>query len=132
MRKIFAAFLPLGLMLSGFATEALAESRYTFEKTDKNILRFDNQTGQIDKCMVENDAVKCALSTDDRLALEKQIADLKARIAELETGKNEKPPLSKEEVDHAFDMMKYLMNKFQGLMKDEENGQTMTPAPQRL
>lgn len=131
MGKFFAGILSIGFLVVSLSSEASAQSRYSFEKIDHdNILRLDSQTGQIDKCAVEKDGVKCTLSADDRVALEKQITDLKTRVAELETGKDQKPIMSKKEIDQAFDMMKYFADKFQGIMKDEQKEQT--PLPQSL
>lgn len=110
-------------------TQTLASApdtqRYSIEKTESGILRLDRQTGEVALCREQAGKVECAetkpaqLKSDERvLLLEKQVADLAARIAILEKGGISTGKLpSEDEFGKGLSYMERFMRSFMGVAK---------------
>lgn len=103
-------------------TVEAADHRFEFQKVEDGYLRFDSDTGSIDKCLDKDGKITCTISNDDRARLEQEIKTLKDKIAALEenktTAKSTLP--SKEDMDQAYDTMKYFFDKFKNDFKSDE------------
>ena len=112
----FSFVLPLS------TTVEAADHRFEFEKVEDGYLRFDSDTGSIDKCLDKDGKITCTISNDDRARLEQEIKTLKDKIAALEenktTAKSTLP--SKQDMDQAYDTMKYFFDKFKNDFKSDE------------
>ena len=112
----FSFVLPLS------TTVEAADHRFEFQKVEDGYLRFDSDTGSIDKCLDKDGKITCTISNDDRARLEQEIKTLKDKIAALEenktTAKSTLP--SKEDMDQAYDTMKYFFDKFKNDFKSDE------------
>lgn len=71
-----------------------ASSRFSFYRVDGGFLRFDTQTGQIGFCNSHNESWSCEAVPENRAALEKQIEQLRAEVADLkkQLKTQEEPP----------------------------------------
>lgn len=106
--------------------------RYSMEKTEAGIIRLDRQTGEFSLCKEQAGKVECAetkpaqLSNDERvILLEKQVADLTARIAKLEKSGVANGTLpSEEEFEKGLSYMERFMRSFMGVAKSLDE-----PAP---
>lgn len=103
-------------------TVEAADHRFEFQKVEDGYLRFDSDTGSIDKCLDKDGKITCTISNDDRARLEQEIKTLKDKIAALEenktTAKSTLP--SKQDMDQAYDTMKYFFDKFKNDFKSDE------------
>lgn len=112
----FSFVLPLSTLVEA------ADHRYEFQKVEDGYLRFDSDTGSIDKCLDKDGKITCTISNDDRARLEQEIRTLKDKIAALEenktTAKSTLP--SKQDMDQAYDTMKYFFDKFKNDFKSDE------------
>ena len=103
-------------------TVEAADHRFEFQKVEDGYLRFDSDTGSIDKCVEQRGEFTCTISNDDRARLEQEIKTLKDKITQLEenktTAKSTLP--SKEDMDQAYDTMKYFFDKFKNDLKNDE------------
>lgn len=99
-----------------------ADHRYEFQKVEDGYLRFDSDTGSIDKCLDKGGNITCTIANDDRARLEQEIKTLKDKITQLEetktTTKSTLP--SKQDMDQAYDTMKYFFDKFKNDFKNDE------------
>lgn len=122
------SLLPKVIIMATLATIAIptysyaSDNRFQFQKTDEGILRFDGETGRIDKCTDKAGKIDCILSDDDRTNYEQEIKALKEKITSLEHEKNApKSNLpSKQEIDQAYGIMKYLFDKFNNDFKPDQ------------
>lgn len=116
--------LATSLVLPLSTTVEAADHRYEFQKVEDGYLRFDSDTGSIDKCLDKDGKITCTISNDDRARLEQEIKALKDKIAALEenktTAKSTLP--SKQDMDQAYDTMKYFFDKFKNDFKNDETG----------
>lgn len=130
--KMTKSFFEKVLLITAFSLLAVptlsqaqaAENRFQFQKTDNGILRFDGETGSIDKCSEKDGTINCTLSNDDRAHYEQEIKSLKEKIATLEQNKQEnKSNLpTKQDLDQAYGIMKYFFDKFHDdVNKDRSN-----------
>ncbi|WP_297322049.1 hypothetical protein [uncultured Bartonella sp.] len=115
---IFTSFCALCLATNGQA----ADHRYEFQKFEDGFLRFDSDTGSIDKCLDKDGKITCVISDDDRARYEQEIKTLKDRIAALEQQKSAAKATfpNKQDMDQAYDTMKYFFDKFKNDFKDDE------------
>lgn len=119
--------LVIGLNHAPAQAQTLAPDtqRYSIEKTESGILRLDRQTGEVALCREQAGKVECAetkpaqLKSDERVfLLEKQVADLTARIAELEKGGISTGKLpSEDEFEKGLSYMERFMRSFMGVAK---------------
>ncbi|MBX8800630.1 hypothetical protein HBA92_07665 [Ochrobactrum sp. MR28] len=122
---IISALTGLALVWGMSPSPAQDMQRYSMEKTDSGIIRLDRQTGEFALCKEQAGKVECAetkpaqLSNDERtLLLEKQVADLTARIAQLEkTGVANSTLPSEEEFEKGLGYMERFMRSFMGVAK---------------
>jgi hypothetical protein len=86
------ALAALGLA-GGFATlsgmahgadAAAGADRYVLERLAEGYLRLDRTTGATDFCAVKEGSLACAPAAEERAAMDKRIADLTARVGDLE------------------------------------------------
>ncbi|WP_297327652.1 hypothetical protein [uncultured Bartonella sp.] len=112
----FSFVLPLS------TTVEAADHRFEFQKVEDGYLRFDSDTGSIDKCLEKRGEITCTISNDDRARLEQEIKTLKDKITQLEENKTTtKSTLpSKQDMDQAYDTMKYFFDKFKNDLKTDE------------
>lgn len=75
--------------------QAAVPSRYEFNHVDKDILRLDNNTGQVSLCSQHAAGWACDAVPEERAALEKEIARLQDEVAALkqEAASLREPPL---------------------------------------
>lgn len=122
---IISALTGLALVWSMSPSPAQDMQRYSMEKTEAGIIRLDRQTGEFALCKEQAGKVECAetkpaqLSNDERVALlEKQVADLTARITKLEkNGATNGTLPSEEEFEKGLSYMERFMRSFMGVAK---------------
>lgn len=129
---VLSALTGLALMFGLNHSYAQDAQRYSMEKTDSGIVRLDRQTGEFALCKEQAGKVECAetkpvaLKSDERvLLLEKQVADLTARIAKLENNVPTSSGLPSEaEFEKSLSYMERFMRSFMGVAKSFDE-----PAP---
>lgn len=65
------------------ATPSAPDARWSFKRVDDGFVRLDGKTGQVAHCTPVHAGWACQAVPEDRAALEKQVADLKAEVASL-------------------------------------------------
>ncbi len=133
---VISALTGLALVLGFGVAPAPAQDmqRYAMEKTESGIVRLDRQTGAFVLCKEQAGTIVCAegnaatLSKDERIILlEKQVADLTARVAKLEkAGVSNGSLPSEEEFEKGLSYMERFMRSFMGVAKSLDE-----PAPNR-
>ena len=113
---VLASCCAIGLTTIGSA----ADHRFEFQKVDDGYLRLDTDTGSIDKCLDKDGKITCAISGDERARYEQEIKTLKDKIAELQQNKATTGLPSKQDMDQAYDTMKYFFDKFKNDFKDNQ------------
>lgn len=129
---VLSALTGLALVWSMSPSPAQDMQRYSMEKTEAGIIRLDRQTGEFALCKEQAGKIECAetkpaqLSNDERtVLLEKQVADLTARIAKLEkSGVANSTLPSEEEFEKGLGYMERFMRSFMGVAKSLDE-----PAP---
>ncbi len=129
---VLSALTGLALVWGMSPSPAQDMQRYSMEKTEAGIIRLDRQTGEFALCKEQSGKIECAetkpaqLSSDERtLLLEKQVADLTARIAKLEkSGVANSTLPSEEEFEKGLGYMERFMRSFMGVAKSLDE-----PAP---
>ena len=129
---VLSALTGLALVWGMSPSPAQDMQRYSMEKTEAGIIRLDRQTGEFALCKEQAGKVECAetkpaqLSNDERvILLEKQVADLTARIAKLErSGVSNGTLPSEEEFEKGLSYMERFMRSFMGVAKSLDE-----PAP---
>ena len=112
-----------------------ANGRYALAPLDGGVVKLDTRTGAITECRRKDDALSCALATDERQRLQNEIDRLSRENAELRarpptppiTGNIEKPAPalpSDEEVDRALSLMERFLRRFKTIMRE---GNDSTP-----
>ena len=151
MRNIPASVILLGTTLAvGGAGIAIAASpdgaaaanRYIMTPTDGGFVRMDTQTGILSFCTTESGTVSCKLSQDDRVAILRQLDQLKTKNKELKEenrrledmllgdGKDKDKGMSgrkrtfklpsEKEVDQALGYIERMYKKFRDKIKELE------------
>lgn len=110
--SLFAA--TFGAVL-GAATIANADdARFTVHQSDSGLVRLDTHTGQVSYCQERAGGMICESAADDRLAYEKEIAQLHKENQRLrrqvDLGDGDLP--TEEEIDEAFSMFETFANRF--------------------
>lgn len=129
---VLSALTGLALVWGMSPSPAQDMQRYSMEKTEAGIIRLDRQTGEFALCKEQAGKIECAetkpaqLSSDERtVLLEKQVADLTARIAKLEkSGVANSTLPSEEEFEKGLGYMERVMRSFMGVAKSLDE-----PAP---
>lgn len=129
---VLSALTGLALVWGMSPSPAQDMQRYSMEKTEAGIIRLDRQTGEFALCKEQAGKIECAetkpaqLSSDERtVLLEKQVADLTARIAKLEkSGVANSTLPSEEEFEKGLGYMERFMRSFMGVAKSLDE-----PAP---
>ena len=129
---VLSALTGLALVWGMSPSPAQDMQRYSMEKTEAGIIRLDRQTGEFALCKEQAGKIECAetkpaqLSSDERtVLLEKQVADLTARIAKLEkSGVANSSLPSEEEFEKGLGYMERFMRSFMGVAKSLDE-----PAP---
>ncbi len=129
---VLSALTGLALVWGMSPSPAQDMQRYSMEKTEAGIIRLDRQTGEFALCKELAGKIECAetklaqLSSDERtVLLEKQVADLTARIAKLEkSGVANSTLPSEEEFEKGLGYMERFMRSFMGVAKSLDE-----PAP---
>lgn len=129
---VLSALTGLALVWGISPSPAQDMQRYSMEKTEAGIIRLDRQTGEFALCKEQAGKIECAetkpaqLSSDERtVLLEKQVADLTARIAKLEkSGVANSTLPSEEEFEKGLGYMERFMRSFMGVAKSLDE-----PAP---
>ena len=80
MKRVFL----IGLLLSTFSMECLAEERYSLTKLSNGTVRLDHRTGAISYCREKDGNFICSLTVDERQAWISETEDLSNRIGQLE------------------------------------------------
>ena len=122
---IISALTGLALVWGMSPSPAQDMQRYSMEKTEAGIIRLDRQTGEFALCKEQAGKVECVeakpaqLSNDERtILLEKQVADLTARIAKLEkSGVTNSTLPSEDEFEKGLGYMERFMRSFMGVAK---------------
>lgn len=111
-----AALAAATLALPAHATEVTG--RYVLKDVEGGFIRLDTQTGAVSHCRARDSQWACAVVADDREALQSEIgelerenADLKRRVAELESARR---PALELPTDADIDR---LMGFFERMMK---------------
>ncbi len=129
---VLSALTGLALVWGMSPSPAQDMQRYSMEKTEAGIIRLDRQTGEFALCKEQAGKIECAEtkpaqpSSDERtVLLEKQVADLTARIAKLEkSGVANSTLPSEEEFEKGLGYMERFMRSFMGVAKSLDE-----PAP---
>lgn len=127
------------LALIPLPTSAAETGRYVLKDVEGGFIRLDTQTGAVAHCRAREGEWRCDTVADDRQvlqdhisALQKESADLKHRIAELEAELLEHPDAipkvelpSDQELDQVFGFFEKLMRRFIDLARTlkEETGE---------
>ncbi len=111
---LFVAGMVAAVPASAQSIPDTTGSRYQMQPVEGGIARLDTQTGAVDLCRVEGDAVVCkgsgvAQKGDGRRSDASRIADLEARVEALEGGKR-----AGDEVDAADQAIKTMRQVFRG------------------
>ncbi|MGH6861993.1 MAG: hypothetical protein ACRECY_17220 [Phyllobacterium sp.] len=121
-----AAALPLS---SAIAQET---TNYSLEKTADGYVRMNTKTGEMSICHEKLDQLVCKVAAEERTLYEEDIADLKARVAKLEStvaGMGKLPPVvrdalpSEEDFEKGLSYMERFFRRFMGVARelDDEN-----------
>lgn len=129
---VLSALTGLALVWGMSPSPAQDMQRYSMEKTEAGIIRLDRQSGEFALCKEQAGKIECAetqpaqFSSDERtVLLEKQVADLTARIAKLEkSGVANSTLPSEEEFEKGLGYMERFMRSFMGVAKSLDE-----PAP---
>ncbi|EJF89404.1 hypothetical protein [Bartonella tamiae] len=119
---LFKSIGIIGFIILLYPFNAIAnENRFHFEKRNNSFIRFDGKTGAIDMCSEEKGTIQCIVSDDQRSLYEREIEDLKQKISDLKkNNENTSHRLpNREELDQAYDTMKYFFNRFQNDLSGE-------------
>jgi hypothetical protein len=102
--------------------------RFVLAPTPNGVMRLDTRTGAMSLCTVVNGAPECRAGTDERSAMESEIArltrenaELKARLGNPPSGVTSTPP-SEEDVDRALSMMEKFVRRMMQIMKSDQRG----------
>lgn len=134
---VLSALTGLALVLGMHYSPAQAEDmqRYSMEKTEAGIIRLDRQTGEFALCKENAGKIDCALTKPAQLSenervmlLEKQVADLTARVAKLEKNAGNGSLPSEEEFEKGLSYMERFMRSFMGVAKSLDEPE---PTPNR-
>ncbi|HDZ74102.1 MAG TPA: hypothetical protein ENH55_15365 [Aurantimonas coralicida] len=113
MPRLVSALLAAGLLAvvpaSAQSILDTTDGRYQMQPVEGGIARLDTQTGAVDLCRVDGDAMVCTGSSDAQRGDAGRIADLEARVAALEGGK---PAV--DDVDAADQAIKTMRQVFRG------------------
>ncbi len=140
MNPFFRSLLPVaGLMATlvpapGFAEDAIADSRYTMEKTEGGIVRLDTRTGAVTLCAMDNARLVCRMAADERAAFEQEITLLSDRVAALEKAAQQAPIArlpTDEELDRSMRFMENVLKRFMGTLQELEKSQDHKAFPQK-
>ena len=130
----------LSLLVSGQAlSQEPIANRFTMEKTENGFVRMDTQTGEMSFCTEQAGQMVCRMAADERRAFDDALADLSARVSDLEFRLNAiTPPAGVEipdeaELDRAIGVMEKMMRRFFGMVeelkKDFDDQPTVPPEP---
>jgi hypothetical protein len=115
MLRSLALAAIFGLFAAGFGPAGAqnrpqepSADRYSFQVTDKGVLRFDSRTGQVSQCTVGPSGAICRTSPDERGAFESEIARLESENAALkkalaDRGLTAPPPVPPASIPEASD-----------------------------
>lgn len=117
--------------------------RYTFQQTQDGVLRFDTQTGQISMCRTRDGKLTCEIASDERRAIEEEVARLRTENAELKkdvkrleelsgipappdpdkpgSGKGGVQLPTEEDLDKAMSYVQRMLKKFKDKLKEFES-----------
>ena len=129
--RSFPVILLLAAALPAAAAEG--EGRYRMEKTEGGIVRLDTVTGEISLCRESDGQITCRMAADERVAFEKELDLLTARVEALEKAASAAPTDAKprlptdEEIDRTMSVMERMMQRFMGIVKNLEGGEEETP-----
>jgi hypothetical protein len=70
-------------LLAPAAPPPAPAQRWSFKRVDDGFVRLDNKTGQVAHCTPARPGWTCQAVPEDRAALEKQVAELKAQVDSL-------------------------------------------------
>lgn len=122
MSRIVSALFVAGMVA---AVPASAQSildttggRYQMQPVEGGVARLDTQTGAVDLCRIEGDALVCKGSSQGRRGDASRIADLEARVAALEGGKS--PVDDVDAADQAIKTMRQVFRGFADIVRDLE------------
>lgn len=135
--SILAPSLLLALALSS-ASFAEGE-RFTLEKSATGYVRMDTQTGQMSICEERDGQLVCKLAADERSAFQDEadrmqasIKALEERVAKLENSfasRLESALPTEEDFDRTLSFMERFFRSFIDIVKDAEEGDGKTVAP---
>jgi len=113
MSRLVSALLAAGMVATVPASaQSILDTtggRYQMQPVEGGIARLDTQTGAVDLCRIEGDALVCKGSSEGRRGDADRIADLEARVAALEGGKS-----AVDDVDAADQAIKTMRQVFRG------------------
>jgi hypothetical protein len=143
MRALCRTQLPLSLAALLAAPAALAQSapppqpteppasieRFSMTPTDGGFLRLDKQTGAVSFCTVEAGVSTCRAGVDERVALEKEIAQLRRENAELKASgdaarsqSGASPLPREEEFERTLSLVERFFRRMVRILKEEGAG----------
>ncbi|MEC5291877.1 hypothetical protein VSX64_03230 [Aurantimonas sp. C2-6-R+9] len=122
MSRIVSALLAVGMVAAVPASaQSILDSsggRYQMQPVEGGIARLDTQTGAVDLCRIEGDALVCKGSSEGRRGDADRIADLEARVAALEGGKSAVDDV--DAADQAIKTMRQVFRGFADIVRDLE------------
>lgn len=136
-RSLFSLSLMLALLACGGSAAAQDSERFTLERTEDGFVRLDTETGETSICRERGRQLVCELATEDRHALEDEIARLSERVTALEEaiGQNTANELpSEEEFNRTMGMMEQFFRRFFSIVEDlnrDFGSDEPAPAPDR-
>lgn len=90
------------------------DARFSVHQSEKGLVRLDTQTGHVSYCQERAGGMICESAADDRLAYEKEIAQLHKENQRLrrqvDLGDGDLP--TEEEIDEAFSMFETFAQRF--------------------
>jgi hypothetical protein len=114
--------------VAGSTDPGTSGGRFVLAPTPNGVMRLDTETGVVSLCTVVNGAPECRAGTDERSAMESEIARLTRENAELKARPGNPPasvtakPPSDEDVDRALSMMEKFVRRMMQIMKSDESG----------
>lgn len=121
-KPLFAALVLIFASSPLLLAEESDEQRYSLTETAGGIIRLDKRTGHVSICAINNSKLTCKLGADERLAYQREIEridakldKLQSRITSLESGEflKQKAKKSLAEAEQEFDQaMKFADKAF--------------------
>ncbi|MCP3053562.1 hypothetical protein [Aurantimonas marianensis] len=123
MSRIVSALFVAGMVAAVPASaQSILDSgggRYQMQPVEGGIARLDTQTGAVELCRIEGEALVCKGSSDGQQRDADRIADLEARVEALEGGKRVLKGAD-ETADQAIKTMRQVFRGFADIVRELE------------